>query len=467
MQIPILNGIYADGGAPDFRTSYPRNLIPVPKVQGLSNGYLRPADGIEQIGTGPGVARGGIAWGGFEYRVMGTSLVRIEPDGGCTVLADVGPGGTVTLDYGFDRLAIASGGVLWYWNGGELTRASDPDLGPVVDVRWIGGYFLATDGTSLISSDLNDPTSFNILNYGSAESDPDPLLAVDELRNEAYAFGRYTVEVFQNVGGSGFPFRRIDGAQITKGVIGTHAYTSIGDTFVFIGSGRGEAPAVHQMVPGNTQKISTREIDAVLASYTEAELATAVVEKRVHMNHSHVLFHLPRECWVYDIAASQAMEEPVWFSLSSSIVGQGVYRARHLVWCYGRWGVADPTSGAYGKLIDTVSTHYGQPTGWDFGTMVLYNPAGGGIVHELELVCLTGSVAQGSSPVIWTQYSTDGQTWSNERSVLAGRQGQRSKRICWRDQGRIENWRVQRFRGTSDAHLSVVRLEARIEALNG
>jgi hypothetical protein len=63
MQIPILNGIYADA-APDFRTSYPKNLVPVPKQTGISAGYLRPADGVVEAGTGPGVGRGGINWNG-------------------------------------------------------------------------------------------------------------------------------------------------------------------------------------------------------------------------------------------------------------------------------------------------------------------------------------------------------------------------------------------------------------------
>ena len=61
MQIPILNGIYTDG-TPEIRTSYPVNLVPVPKVSGISNGFLRPGDGIVANGTGPGVDRGGIEW---------------------------------------------------------------------------------------------------------------------------------------------------------------------------------------------------------------------------------------------------------------------------------------------------------------------------------------------------------------------------------------------------------------------
>jgi len=71
MQIPIVNGIYTDEVA-DFRTSYPKNLIPVPKQQGISTGYLRPADGIVEFGTGPGIDRGGINWNGVYYRVRGS-----------------------------------------------------------------------------------------------------------------------------------------------------------------------------------------------------------------------------------------------------------------------------------------------------------------------------------------------------------------------------------------------------------
>jgi hypothetical protein len=290
-------------------------------------------------------------------------------------------------------------------------------------------------------------------------------MAVDELRNEAYAFGRYTVEVYQNVGGNGFPFERIEGAQVGKGCIGTTAYCSLGNTYVFTGSGRGEAPAVYQMVPGDVQKISTREIDTILLGYTEAELSGARMETRVDKAHQHVLIHLPDQCLVYDTMASAEMQRPVWFTLTSSIVGLGQYRATGLVWCYDQWNVGDPQSGAVGRLTDQVSTHWGAMTGWEFGAGIVYNNGSDAIVHELELVCLTGHIAPGIDPVIWTSYSKDGETWSQERSAKAGRQGQRAKRIAWRTQGQLQHWRVQKFRGTSDAHLSIARLEAQIEPL--
>ena len=100
MQIPVINGIYTNEDS-DFRTSYPRNLIPVPQKQGISQGYLRPGDGLVELGTGPGIDRGGINWEGVCYRVMGTKLVRLDSSGNATTIGEVGGSTQVSIDYSF------------------------------------------------------------------------------------------------------------------------------------------------------------------------------------------------------------------------------------------------------------------------------------------------------------------------------------------------------------------------------
>lgn len=465
MQVPILNGIRADARA-RFRVSYPRNLVPVPQGQGISAGYLAPADGITTFATGPGVDRGGIDWNGRCYRVMGSRLVRVEPSGAVTDLGDVGSGSRVTMDYSFDVLAIWSGGRLYYWDG-ELRQVTDPDLGTVIDGKWIAGYFASTDGESIVVTDLANRFAVNPLKYGSAEADPDRVQAVDEMRNELYALGRYSIEAFQNIGGDGFPFRRIDGAHVPVGIVGTYAYAQFLQTFAFVGSARNEPPAVYLMAPGAAQQISTAEIDRALSALTEAELSEVQVESRVDNGHRHLLVHLPTQTYAYDAAASTVAREPVWFTLDSGdLGGPSAYRARGLVWCYGKWLCGDPLSGAVGELTDTTAEHYGAKVGWDFGTPVVYNGGQGAIVHQLELVALTGRVPLGEDPAVWASYSTDGETWSLERQIKAGKAGERDKRLVWRNCGVLRNWRVQRFRGTSDARLSFARLEAQLEALN-
>lgn len=464
MQIPILSGVYTDQ-APDFRTRYPRNMVPVPREQGISKGNLRPADGIEAFGSGPGSIRGAINWRGVFYAVMGSKLVRVGADGFVEMLGDVGGAGAVTLDYSFDVLGIASGGKLHYWDGAELTSVTDPDIGTVNDALFVDGYWMTTDGTSLVVTDLNDRYSVNPLKYGSSESDPDPILPIKKLRGEVYALNRHSIEVFDNVGGDNFPFQRIDGAQVPRGAIGTHTACLFAETIAFLGSGRKEAPSVYLVNSGSTVKIATGEIDSILQDYTEAQLAKCIVESRADKAHNLLMVHLPDQTLVYDAAATLAVGEPVWYTLTSSVVGLGAYKARHQVWCYDKWISGDPTSSRLGVMTRETSTHYGDVIGWDFNTVMLYNQSRGAIVHELELVALPGRVAFGKDPVIWTSWSLDGQTWSQERAAWAGRQGDRTKRISWRKQGSFRNYRIQQFRGTSDAHIAMARLEAQVEPL--
>jgi hypothetical protein len=463
MQIPILRGVYAST-TPELRTAYPVNLVPVPKQSGISNGFLRPGDGIVANGTGPGTDRGGINWNGTCYRVMGTKLVSVSSNGTVTVLGDVGSGGPVTFDYSFDRLAIASGGRLYYWNG-ALTQVTDLDLGNVLDVVWVDGYFMTTDGEFLIVTELTNPTQVNPLKYGSSEVDPDPVLALIKLRNEVYALNLHTIEVFDNVGGEFFPFERIDGAQIQKGVIGTHACCVYIDRIAFLGSGRNEAPGIYVGASSNTQKISTQEIDELLLTYTEAQLSQVKLEARNDKSHQHLYVHLPDRTMVYDAAASEALGDQVWFTLTSTIVGFSQYRAQNMVWAYDKWLVGDPQSNSIGYLVQDTGHHWGQQVRWEFGTTIVYNEGNGAIFNRLELVSLTGSVALGKNPQISTSYSVNGLAWSQDRSISVGTTGNTAKRLAWFQQGHMRNWRIQRFRGDSDAHISFVRLEAQIEGL--
>jgi len=464
MQIPLIGGIYTDNG-PDLRTSYPVNMMPAPKSSGISEGYLRPADGLISNGTGPGIDRGGINWEGACYRVMGTKLVEVSATGTVTTLGDVGGTGLVTFDYSFDRLAIASGGNLFYWNGSTLTQVTDPDLGTVLDVVWVDGYFMTTDGEFLVVTELSDPTQVNPLKYGASEADPDPVVALLKLRNEVYALNRNTIEVFDNVGGDFFPFQRIDGAQVQKGALGTHACCVFVEQVAFVGGGRNEAPGVYVAGNATANKISTQEIDEILLGYDEATLAGIKLEARNDRNHQHLYVHLPDRTIVFDAAATQTIGQPVWFTLTSSLAGFSQYRAKNFVWAYNRWLVGDPTSTTVGYMAQETSSHFGQTVRWEFGTTIIYAEGKGAIFNQLELVALTGRVALADNPQISTSYSVDGQVWSQSKYISAGKIGDRVKRLVWFQQGHMKNWRIQRFQGDSASHVSFVRLEAQLEAL--
>lgn len=463
-QIPVLNGTYTDADA-DFRSSYPVNLIPVPKDNGISKGYLRPLEGLISAGSGPGVGRGGINWNGALYRVMGTKLVQINAAGAFTVLGEIPGSGQVSFAYSVDRLAIAASNHLYYYKNGVLSVVTDIDLGTVLDVIWIDGYFMTTDGINLVVTELNDPTSVNPLKYGSAEADPDPIVGLTKIQNEVYAVGRYSVEVFDNVGGDNFPFQRMEGAMIQKGALGTHCFCEINETLAFLGSGKKESPAIYLGKNATTNKISTREVDQILSLFTEDQLSKCVLEKRVDKGHIHLWVHLPDRTLVFDAAGSQVVGQPIWYVMTSSLAGFSTYRARNLVWAFDQWNCEDPTTTTFGYLESGLSSQYGQLARWEFGTTIVYADSASAIFHQLELVCLTGRIELGLDPTISTSYSVDGENWSQEKFVRVGKSGDTTKRIVWFQQGHMRSWRVQRFKGTSAAHISIARLEALIEPL--
>jgi hypothetical protein len=465
--IPIVAGIYSDNG-PDIRTAFPVNMMPVPKGSGVSQEYLRPHDGVVQLAAGaPGADRGGIEWNGVCYRIMGTKLVTVSAVGSITVLGDVGGTGYVTFDYSFDRLAIASGGNLFYWNGSTLTQVTDPDLGTALDVVWVDGYFMTTDGQFLVVTDLSNPLNVNPLKYGSSEISPDPVVALIKLRNEIYAVNRNTIEVFDNIGGELFPFQRVEGAQIMRGAVGTHACCAFGDEGIaFLGNGRNESPSIYLGGNASSVPLATQDVDLLLQTYTEAQLATVKLEARIDRAHKLLYVHLPDRTLVYDHAASQALQMRIWYTLTAGVAGFQQYPAQNLVWCYDRWQVGHPSEPRVGFLDRTTSYQWGQKARWEFVTPIVYNESKGAIFHELELVALPGRVTIGTNPTISTSYSTDGMSWSQDRFIGAGNTGDTRKRLVWFQQGHMESIRMQRFRGDSDAHVSFLRLEARLEALN-
>jgi len=466
MQVPILSGITAgnDGG---FSLSYPVNLEPVPAQNGISNGYMRSAAGVKFWTNGVGLDRGGINWNGILYRVSGTKLIKVAQDGTVSVLGDVGSTGQVTMDYGFDRLAINSGTNLYYWDGTTLSQVTDPDLGAVKDALWINGYYATTDGTSIVVTDLSDPFSVNPLKYGSAEEDPDMVVGLFKLRGELYALGQYTIQVFSNVGGSGFPFAANTAATVPVGIVGRDAKCRYYKTLAFVGQEREDetptAPAVYLLDGGSATKISTRKIDDELAAV--ADLTSIICESRTYRDERRLLVHLPDKTLIYCANASRISGEPCWYVARSGLGMNKSYRSRNAVFCYGKWICADPETGNLGTLDETISTQFGEEAGWKFETILTYNQARGGIIHSLELVGLPGRAALGEKPVAFMSTTVDGQSWSMERSASTGARGDTARRVQWRPHRRFSNYIGLRFRGASNALAGWAACEAEIEGL--
>lgn len=455
---PLLGGIEANEEG-EFVQSVPINLEPVAVDNKIAAGQFRAPAGAVETATGPGVDRGAICRNGRQYRVMGTSLVEVVGDA-VTTLGDVGGQGPVSMDYGFNRVAVRSGTSLFYYSDSGFEQVTDVDLGTVLDVVWVDGYFMTTDGTNIIVTELNDSLQVEPLKYGSAEEDPDMVTGLVKIRGEVYATGRYTIEVLQNVGGNGFPFAIIDGATIPYGCVSASAKCPFADSFAFVGSARNEALGVYVAGEGTAGKISTRALDRKLAKIKDYSVIEC--EARGYLDERRLLVHLPDETWVYCLGASAAYDTPIWYIQKTN----GPYRARHAVESGGQFYVGDAFGTSVGTLDHSVSSHFGETVEWSFNTAMLSNEGLGFIIKAAELIGLPGRVPFGDSPVAWISFSRDGETYSTEKRLAAGRAGERLKRLQWRPNVHIPNYCTMRFRGFDSAMPGFTRLELMIEPLS-
>jgi hypothetical protein len=463
--IPILSGIYADQAA-NLRTSLPVNLEPNIVESGLSKGYLGSPPGIASLTTGPGADYGSIVWNGVTYRVMGTKLVSVSDGGIVSVLGDVGATGPVRMDYSFDRLAINAGNRLYYYSSTlGLVQVTDIDLGPVIDMVWVDGYFMTTDGQSLVVTELNDPFSVDPLKYGSSEEDPDPIVGLRKTWGEIYALNRNTIENFQDVGSTGFPFQRNGAGLIQKGCVGSRAHCSFVETFAFVGGGRNEQIGVYLAGAGRATKISSDEVDRRLAELTDAQQALIEVEALVQNDESQLWVHLPTQTLVYSFEASKQTQQPVWHVLASGANGDQAYVGRHLALSHGKWQVGSP-AGQIGYLDQTVASQFNQVAGWKFETGFLYNASKGGIIQSLELVGLPGQAPFGTLSTAFLSMTRDGVTYSQRYAISTGGFGERSQRVQWRPRVRFSNYIGLRFQGANAAQVAWARLEADVEPLS-
>jgi hypothetical protein len=461
---PVLKGIIATEDV-DFTVSLPINYEPVVQQTGISAGYLRAVPGITQlVATGLGADRGAIEWNGVHYRVVGSKLISVTGVT-YTVLGDVGNNGLpVSMDFSFDLLAIASNQNLFYFDGATLTQVTDTDLGIVLDVMYLDGRFITTDGSYIVLTELNDPYSVDPNKYGSAEVSPDPIVGLNHIRGEMNAPGSGTIENFRNVGGAGFNYQRNPGALISKGLVGTHAFTYFLESFAFVGGAPNTASSVWIAGGGQAANISTPEIDAALAALTAAQLALVELEAREEKGEQRLILHLPDRSLVYVQQTSLASREPVWYEMRGGVLNDQPYPLRHLVLTGGRW-VGGTSDGRIGYLDETVETIFGEERGWRFDTLFVYNESLGGIIRTLELVGLTGRAPFGAVPRVFFSYTKDGETWSVEKSIESGRFGERQKRVQIRPGWRFRNFVGLRMRGAGNGRQAWASLAADVEGL--
>lgn len=190
-----------------------------------------------------------------------------------------------------------------------------------VDVVWVDGYFfLATTGGQLFHSLVRGIEFDASADFDFASTKPDPIVGLAVFERRLYVFGTQSVEVWYNVGGTAFAFRRDDSYSYD---IGCSAQETIvaNDNGIFFVSTTG---VVYQRNRDGMMRLSLDNV--------EYDIARSVMKKARGFEYSEeghwfyiLILTFPdgtEKAWAYDQVAN-AWHERTATDITSMISFQG------------------------------------------------------------------------------------------------------------------------------------------------
>ena len=444
MKIGLVGGSYQMLSLP-FDAQRSVNFFPVADKQGKEVSSLYMTPGLSLFATaGSGGHRGSFtASNDRAFFVSGSGVYEGFLDGTTTLRGSLNQssGGVTFADNGF-QLAICDGVTLYILTYAtnafaQVTHASFPGA---ATVTFIDGYFVVNDpdtGKFYISS-LYDGFTWGALDFKSAESEPDNLKLVIEAAGNLWGFGKSTIEIFVNSGGSAasrFPFQKISGATIDIGIIATYSAVVVAGSILFVGKDAFGRGAVYEVSGLSPERRSTEAIELKLQSISSIENLTAFM----YQEHGHLFYILTggglSTSLVYDLTTK------LWHE-RAYLNEDGIQEAHLGISCtyaFGKHLVGDRRNGN----IYHMSLDYYDDNGEEILRQRIYTHLSDED-KRIRYNTLTIGVDVGNgkqtgndiNPSIVLRISKDGgKTWSNPYTKPTGRVGQFRQRVSFRRLG--------------------------------
>ncbi len=484
IELPIAGGAYKSDSLLISNQQCVNWFPNVPQTQGaLSSGTLLGCPGLVEFastGTLSQVNRGSHVKAGIPYFVNGNAVYRVDRtvaiDGTETVilvnLGDIEGTGRVSMsDNGTQLMILVPGGKGYIINEDDLPvfqEITDTDFdanGNPQHVVFINSFFIVTTDTKkFIRSAANDGLSWNALDSGTAEADPDPIVAPIVFKNQLFLGGSETFEVFQGVAAGGLGFQRISGFIINKGLFAPFSLVGISDTFMFIGGGVNESPAVWALSGSTVQKVSTTAIDSELQNFTNEEIENAFAYSYAQNGASFVGFNVGESTFEYNTVSGLWNERSSQITTTKGVPITTRWRVNSMVTAYNRVIVGDSQDGRLGVVEPDIYTEYDNNIIRTLTTQPFADQGNVLTVSSLELTVESGVGDFNTiNPVVRLSVSKDGKTFNNEISRSLGEIGRYNQRCIWRKSvGRVPRLVVFKFVMSDPVKPVIIKLEAQM-----
>jgi hypothetical protein len=178
---------------------------------------MRPGMALRTL-VGTGIMRGLYRQSNFLagdiFRVVGGALYR-----GSVNIGNISGSDRVAWAPSIDRLFVLGGGIIRHTDGATVETVEMPDdaAGVPVDIDTLNSYILITCSDGTIYWIVPGETEVDPLNFVTAESSPDGLVAGRRLESEMFFFGQSSTEPWQLTGDADAPFQKAIGRQYERG----------------------------------------------------------------------------------------------------------------------------------------------------------------------------------------------------------------------------------------------------------
>lgn len=392
------------------------------------------------VGSGP--IRGMHLMNNVLYVVSGQYLYSVTSTAVVTQLGGQITGNAyVSMADNGTQVCIVNGtnGYIWSQTGG-FQIIIDPNFHSANSVTFFDNFFVFDwAGTNKwFISNSQDGTTYNGTDFALAEVSSDFVLSILNQQENMLIFGQRTIETWYDAGAVNFPFQRVTGATIERGCAAALTPVKEDSSVFFLGD-----DLIYYRLDGTSlSRISTHAIEAIWQKYQTVSDAYSFSYTFEGHKFIVVVFPSANATWIFDISTGLWHERESWDQNNRNY---GRWRGTCAIEAFGLVLIGDLYSNNIGYLSSDVYTEFGNTVRMYATSPPLHNDRQRVFISVLEMDVEGGvglNTGQGSSPIIYLDYSKDGgRTFNNlQRFTSLGAIGAYLTRVRWLRLGQSRTW---------------------------
>jgi hypothetical protein len=446
MRIDLVGDSYQAWSLP-FNSERTVNLFPVFNRDGRDIAALYGTAGLSLFTTlGVGSVRGGFKSNknGRVFFVSSNIVYEVEAGGTSTNRGNLDQSsGNITISENETQMAICDGVSVYIftYSSNAFAKVTDPDLPSVGTITTMNNYFVVNEndtGKYYISA-VGDGTSWNALDFKSAETSPDSIRRVFNAVGQLWCFGESTTELFSNTGASDFPFEKVSSGDFEIGILAPYSIQAIGNTLFWLGQDRYGRGIVYETTSITPTPISTPAIDILLQEATNPEEIVSWVYQEKGFTFYVLTGGGLRTSLVYNVT-NKLWHERAYTNQDGDFEQ---HRGRCCVFAFGKQLVGDRENGNIYEMDMDIYSDNGEDIVRERIYKHLFNEGDRLRFNCLEIGVETGvglQNGQGSNPKIALSLSKDsGQSYGTPYTEELGKAGNYFETVRFRGLGVAES----------------------------